>query len=137
MHGASLFDATGKPSCKLIGVGSAPRIIAWSRNGARVAGGNVDGMVQVWDAATGKMVASFEEGDGSVDALDISADGEIVVAGHDGDQVRAWSVSKKKRLAKTPPSSARALAIDPTGKRVAILHKGSVELRELPGLTAV
>jgi WD40 repeat protein len=134
IHGATIVNTAGENVVTLVGVGSAPHIIAWSRGSGRIAGGNVDGMVQVWEAKTGRMLASFEDDDGAVRALDISADGETIVYCTDEAPVRLVSMKTKKSLAQCPPKDAECLALAPAGALVAILRRGSVELRELPKL---
>ncbi len=53
----------------------AIRVIAWSPDGAAIASGGDDAIVNVWEAATGTLVALYTEHTGPIVALDWSPDG--------------------------------------------------------------
>ncbi|KAK5155042.1 hypothetical protein LTS14_005997 [Recurvomyces mirabilis] len=53
----------------------------WDREGKRVAVGGGEGVVTVWEAASGKMVARLPGHKGSVNEVDFSPDGTVVASG--------------------------------------------------------
>ena len=72
------------------------RVLAWSRDGSKLASGSDDGMVQVWDVARsgnldGRLAKAFSTAL-PVRALALSPNGDAVISGHDDGSVRLWSV---------------------------------------------
>jgi WD40 repeat protein len=56
--------------------------VAWSPDSRRIAtSGAYDGMVQVWDAATGQVFATYPGHDDWVEAVTWSPDGRCIASG--------------------------------------------------------
>jgi WD40 repeat protein len=72
-------------------------IIEFSPDGEHVATGNRDGIVWIWDVATGQEVTSFEE-DGAdwIRSLVYSPDGNLIAATHKDGTVNIWDVEKEE-----------------------------------------
>jgi WD40 repeat protein len=89
-----LFDAaTGRPLVELPAAHADTVFgIAFSPDGSKLATGGADKLVKVWDAATGKLLKSFEGHTHHV--LDVAwrADGVIASAGADG-AVKVWDAA--------------------------------------------
>jgi WD40 repeat protein len=59
--------------------------VAWSPDGKRIAAGDADGMVYVWDATTGKLLVTYSGHNDVVWDVEWSPDGrEIASASQDG-----------------------------------------------------
>jgi WD40 repeat protein len=69
------------------------RGIAAGADAARLATGGDDGLVRVWDTATGKELERFAGHDGPVLAVAMAADNATVVSGGADNSARAWKTS--------------------------------------------
>jgi WD40 repeat protein len=68
--------------------------VAWSPDGDRIATGNDDGTVRVWDPATGAQVAVGGGDLTEVVGLDWSADGARVASGSNDGTARVWDLDE-------------------------------------------
>lgn len=82
----------------------AIRVIAYSPDGSRVASGSQNGMILLWDAASGKVLNSIKS-HGAVTSLAFSPDGKRLVSGGTDGQVHFWNVATGKPTAGFNPSS--------------------------------
>lgn len=88
--------------------------------GKMLATGSEDKTVKLWDAATGKVLATLKTG--SVQSLAGTTDGKrLASAGHDGT-VKVWDVESRKELLalKSAKGDAAGLAFAPGGKVLAV-----------------
>jgi WD40 repeat protein len=140
MNRVTVVDAaTFATVTQLVTLGGAASLYAYGRGVDRIAGGNPDGVILVWDGATGKIVATLEGHDSNVTTLDLSADGETVVSAADGEPMALWSVSQKRVLGrpKDAPKKVDLLTLHPDGHSVALVRNGSkviVEVLSIPEL---
>jgi WD40 repeat protein len=75
--------------------------VAVTADGARAVSGGDDGMVRVWDLATGAQPGTITGYDGPVHAVAVSADGTRAVSGSENGLVRVWDMAQllKDRIA--------------------------------------
>ncbi|GIK67323.1 MAG: hypothetical protein BroJett018_51170 [Chloroflexota bacterium] len=60
-----------------------------SDDGTQLVGGRADGMVTVWDTATGAMIAEFQASSAPITAVHFDAEGQVFVGSQDG-VIRVW-----------------------------------------------
>jgi WD40 repeat protein len=93
--------------------GSSVYSAAFSPDSARIVTGSDDGIARIWDARTGKSLATLEESrsrPGKVYAVSFSRDGaRLVTASYDG-AARIWDARNGKRLRLLQPSDAKGPA---------------------------
>ena len=85
--------ATGKAVATLEKTGPVAAV-AFSPDGTRVLTGSGDIMARLWDAASGKVVASLAGHTDSVTAVAFSPDGTRVLTGSQDNTARLWPVFK-------------------------------------------
>jgi WD40 repeat protein len=98
---------------------------ASSPDGGLVASGNRDGVLRLWSAADGELVAEFEYPDaGWVTSIVFSPDGETLAAGHFDGIVNLWQVADGTLLHTLEPEKGYqgvvGLAFSPDGRLLAI-----------------
>ena len=73
MNFIALFDVPSRTEkLRLQTIGSVPQVLAFSRRTPHIVGGNVDGMVQIWDRTTGKLTGTINAHKSSIEAIDRS-----------------------------------------------------------------
>ena len=105
------------------------RSVACAPDGTRIAAGNADGTVRVWDSRSFATTAEIIGHEGQVDSVGFSPDGErLVTAGRDG-AVRMWDTETGRPVCELPPRGTRYLSVafTPDGARVA--GRSSTRLR--------
>ncbi len=101
--------------------GHVMRAAVFSPDGKQIVGGASDGVVRLWDAATGKEIRRFEGNQGDLLGVAFAPDGKTVVSAGEDRTVRAWDVATgKERL----PFSGHlgpmlCVALSPNGKVLA------------------
>jgi WD40 repeat protein len=108
-------------------------VLAVSHDGKQAAGGGSDGVVRVWEVATGKEVRRFEGGERTgLFSLCFSPDGTALLAsGGPGDtsELRLFDLGSGKTLFTVAEAAAGGrLAFTPDGKRFASVHHGTAYL---------
>jgi WD40 repeat protein len=74
-------------------------VLAWSPDGKRLAGASrVAGTIQVWDMATGKVLATLPGHSGVVRALAWSGDGTRLASAGEDARVKVWDTAGAKEL---------------------------------------
>lgn len=98
------------------------RGLAWSPDGKMLAVGAV-GVVQFWEAATGRQIASLRLPATDTQAYQLawSPDGMLLASGDDNNAVRVWDVQKRavQQVLRGPSSVVLSLAWSPDGARLA------------------
>jgi RNA polymerase sigma factor (sigma-70 family) len=144
--------ATGKSVHHFTGIPGGAVAVAASPNGRFLAAGAEQGMVSLWDLATGRLIRAFDaSGCGMpVYLLAFSADSKrLATQAHMLQSIRLWEVASGRELpsAETPATPVAGLAFGPAGKRVVTADaEGSVWLwdtatgklrRRFPGTSAL
>nr|WP_314174704.1 protein kinase [Streptomyces sp. DSM 40971] len=115
-----------KPTDSLTATGSSGSFtdVAFSPDGKLLAGSDLDGSVQLWDAGSRKPSATLSP-DGSptdvstVASLAFSPDGKLLATGGD-DKVELWDVAERRRIRSLHESGlVNSVAFSPDGKTLA------------------
>ncbi|OAI46947.1 hypothetical protein AYO44_01860 [Planctomycetaceae bacterium SCGC AG-212-F19] len=123
-----LWDATtGKEIRRFAGLKDNVKAIAFSPDGAKLAGSSRDGKICLWDAATGKELLFIEAHPGHVDAtfsctpaIAFAPDGKTLASVGTDKRIRVWDATTGKEIAKlhAPDNSLLCLAYTPDGKKL-------------------
>lgn len=103
------------PSNRL--TGDDVHAVAFSPDGKNIAGGNLYGGGWLWDAATGKRIATFSSDDDSNQAVAFSPDGKTLATAGLGDKLvlRDAATGAVTRRLNAPVDAIRSLAFSPDG----------------------
>ena len=69
------------------------RCVAFSPSGERIATGSEDKTVKLWDAATGRHIATSRDHRASVESLAFSPGGSRIATGDQDGSIRLWDVT--------------------------------------------
>ncbi len=106
-----LWEKTGQPIGAALSHTGPVRCLAWSRDGKFLAVGTGDGWqadgprdrtrgeVCVWEVANGRLRIGPLKHNGTVWAVDLSPDGQLLLTGCHDRQARLWSLTSSKPLA--------------------------------------
>jgi WD40 repeat protein len=84
--------------------------LAFSPDGALLASAGADGVVKLWDPATGTEARAFQGHDEAVRCVAFSPDGHLVASGS-YDALRLWEAASGKARDLTPPRVKRVNAV--------------------------
>jgi RNA polymerase sigma factor (sigma-70 family) len=112
--------ATGKQR-QLLGHKNVVHVVAFTRDGKRLASASGDRTARLWDFATAKEIRRFEGHGGEVRGLALSADGKRLVTSADDKVLRLWDADTGKELRRFLGHSYEpyGVALSPSGKLVA------------------
>ena len=104
----------------LVGHDKAISAAAFSPDGKLALTGSTDSTARLWDAATGKPVATLAGHDNAVGAVAFSPDGKLVLTGSEDKSARLWDAATGKPVATLAghTSDVPAVAFSPDGKLV-------------------
>jgi WD40 repeat protein/serine/threonine protein kinase len=104
--------------------------VSWSPDGNRIATGSEGGAVKLWDAATGRPIASFTGHGAAVRCVAWSPRGDCLASGGDDESIRLWNVHTRQHTSLAGHGGhVAALAWSPDGKWLASgSEDGSVKL---------
>jgi WD40 repeat protein len=110
--------------------------LAFSPDGKRLAAGTQDGLIKVFDAATGKILATWRD-DRRCVKLTWSADGKRLASTRrlkGGDEVVTWDARASEVVGVVGPlESVDDEALSPDGKKLAVLQGARLTLWQVPG----
>lgn len=96
--GLSFFTDRMTPVGTFIDSGADVSALAWSPSGAVIAAARTDGQIRLWDATTGKRIATLRGHIGVINALAWSADGARLASAGDDLSMRIWDVASRQQL---------------------------------------
>jgi WD40 repeat protein len=105
---------------KLSGHAQAVWSVAFSPNGATIASGSTDGLVKIWDAATGKQLQELSGHTDAVLSVAFSPDGATIASGSDR-LVRIWDAATGMQLLDLNGHTGEvwSMAFSPDGSTIA------------------
>src|SRR5262245_56321529 len=94
--------------------------VAFSPDGKRVMGGNLDGIIKIWDVDTGKELGELKAHEG-VWAIAFNSDGSRMATGGWDKTIRIWDTASWKELfaIKAHEGTVTTLAFTPSGQQIA------------------
>lgn len=98
----------GQPARRVRSPGGALTSLAFSPGGQWLAGGSADGVVRVWEAATGTLAMELPGHEGTVMAVAFTEDGRLATASHDGT-ARVWQLPAEQAPS-APPEAQRVVS---------------------------
>jgi WD40 repeat protein len=72
--------------------------VAFSPDGARIASGSADETIKLWDAASGRLLRTFEGHSNSVASVAFSPDGARIVSGSGDKTIKFWDAASGRLL---------------------------------------
>jgi eukaryotic-like serine/threonine-protein kinase len=144
-HGSRLFiahretavvirdAATGREIRKLR-PSASPFSIAVTPDGRLLAAGTWPGIVDIWEAETGRQVHTLKGPTALITSLDVSADGRLLALSSRDGSTRVWDVVTGQWLATVASRKrgAERVRFFPDGRRLAIGYEdGEVEIRDV------
>lgn len=99
---------TGKELLRVAGGGHG---LEFSPDGARIASGNTDGTVTVWDAVKGIVVLTLKGHTAAVTDLSYSPDGKRIATGSADETVKVWDAAGGKELLTLRGHGAKVVSV--------------------------
>ncbi len=119
----AMLAAAALPGVNVLPAGSMVYTVAFSPTGKVVACGTENGMIWLWNAATGQPDGKpFTGNEGEVNSLAFSPDGQILATGGSDQVIQLWDVATRKPIGKVLHANAgevNSVAFSPDGKLLA------------------
>ncbi len=97
--------------------------ISFSPDGTRIVAGTAESRVTLWDAATTKLVRTFESGARQVDAIATSSDGSRIASSSFMTPMMLWETASGRLIRSFgDDSDANSIALAPDGKSILTGH---------------
>ena len=135
LDGIRLWDTKGKELVRLSRSHEGGGALVFTRDSKRLVAADHSGKVQVWDVATGKELHHREGPEGNWWAVELSADGGVVVLGAASEK---WLMAQEVATGKTRwqldyrRESVSRLALSPQGQTAAVVvNRGVIHIWDL------
>jgi WD40 repeat protein len=89
--GIALWDTLGRNAAPLRGHDGPASALQFRGDGKQLFSSGADGTVRVWDVTSRRLLMTFEEGDGSVNYVDVSSDGRTILQSSENGRARMFS----------------------------------------------
>jgi WD40 repeat protein len=108
------------PAELVVGHTDSVRAVAYSPDGSRIVSGSDDNTLKIWDASSGKELATFSGHTDSVWEVAYSPDGSRIVSGSSDKTLKIWDASSGEELATFSghTDSVLAVAYSSDGSRI-------------------
>ncbi|MBI3268223.1 MAG: hypothetical protein HYZ53_04320 [Planctomycetes bacterium] len=116
------------------GVSHIPAVL-FTRDGRRLVTGTSEGEVIVWDSASRKMLSRSRLSASPVVAMDVDAEGKILVFSCEDGTLEVRRLGEDQSLARLEKLGAKNVALSPDGKLVALSRGAAVEVRRVQDLS--
>jgi WD40 repeat protein len=95
--------------------------VLFSPDGARIASGGADKSIKLWDAASGRLLRTFDGHSDTVGSVAFSPDGTRIASGSDDHTIRLWDAASGNLLFTFEGHSSfvQSVAFSPDGTRIA------------------
>jgi WD40 repeat protein len=95
----SIYDIEAE-ACAVTFLGHRSKLVdfGFSPDGKQVVSGAMDGVLKLWEATTGKPVATFGAGEDSVAGCAFSPDGTLIASLHTGNRLNVWDAESLVKI---------------------------------------
>jgi WD40 repeat protein len=118
---------TGSALFRIESLGQELKCLRYSPTGDSILGGFADGIIRVWDAATGSIISTFagDDGAGVTFAL-YTPDGTHIIAGYESGKLLRWLRQDGTNISMYNGDEGRVIeaAISPNGDRMVVTFSG-------------
>ncbi len=117
---ARLWRAEQHVAPTVLGETNEVTVATISPDGSKVLTGGPDGLGQVWDTASGKVLVRLVGHSGAISSVAISPDGRRVATGSEDTTARIWDINTGRQIAELGPHATRvtSVAFSADGTRV-------------------
>jgi WD40 repeat protein len=100
--------------------------VAFSPEGRALITAGADGIIRVWDVASGRQKKGWNSSQGAIYALALSADGKTLATGGSDSTVRLWDMATEKETARLTghKGDVEGLALSRDGRFLAASSSG-------------
>jgi WD40 repeat protein len=123
MHGVMIWDVMTRKLVKTIPHGSDVVAIDLSPDGSRIAGGDLDKVVYVWDAHRGNVLTEMRGHRGHITGVSFHPRGRFLASSSHGDRFRVWDTQSGKLVFVAEESGQRSknVMFSKDGKTLAVV----------------